>query len=210
MVSPIHHLGPANMTAMSFLDAAWFRDQRGIVLAGMLDALRMGRGTGLRRRAMLGALLAALVVSTLCSLLIQMWMAYRGGALSFYSYLSQGNPIWGGVWGGASTEFNNNYSWSYRAAYNPQTVNNRRTRGGPLTLNRPGYELTTSFDTDSKKKLFYFVSFDDYTTEPVKSSFGYHVIKVLERDPHHTLSDSEISSIKSKKYQDWFTAAKQS
>jgi hypothetical protein len=95
MVSPIHHLGPANMTAMAFMDAAWFRDQRGLVLGGMLDALRVGRGTGLRRRAMLGALVAALVVSTLCSLLIQMWMPYRGGALSFYSYLSQGNPIWG-------------------------------------------------------------------------------------------------------------------
>src|SRR5204863_9130427 len=49
-----------------------------------------------------------------------------------------------------------------------------------------------------------------YTTEPVKTSFGYHVIKVLERDPHRLLTESEISAMKSKKYQDWFTAAKQS
>ena len=99
----------------------------------------------------------------------------------FASYDFQGNPIWGGVWGGASTEYINNYSWSYRAAYNPQTVNNRRTRGGPLTLNRPGYELTTSFDTDSKKKLFYFVSFDDYTTE--SNSVDWYVSPGVEWKP---------------------------
>jgi hypothetical protein len=95
LVSPIHHLGPANMTAMGFLDASWFRDQRSLVMGGMLDALRVGRGAGLKRRAMLGALVAALVLSTLCSYVFQLWLPYRRGALLFYAYLEQGNPIWG-------------------------------------------------------------------------------------------------------------------
>jgi hypothetical protein len=95
MITPVYHLGPANMTAMSFMDAAWFRDQRSLVLAGMLDALRMGRGTGVRRRTMLGALVAALLLSALCSILFQIWLPYRRGALEFYGYLFQGNPIWG-------------------------------------------------------------------------------------------------------------------
>src|SRR5260370_24326349 len=32
MVSPVYHLGAANMTAMSFMDSAWFRDQRSLGL----------------------------------------------------------------------------------------------------------------------------------------------------------------------------------
>jgi hypothetical protein len=95
MVSPIQGLGIPNMTAMAFMDAAWFRDQRSLVLSGFLDALALGRWTGLRRRALLGSLVAALVLATLCSLLIQIWLPYRRGALGFYDYLFQGNPIWG-------------------------------------------------------------------------------------------------------------------
>lgn len=95
MASPIQGVGISNMTAMAFMDAAWFRDQRGLVFAGILDTLALGRRTGLKRRAMLGSLVAALLLATACSLLIQIWLPYRKGALGFYSYLFQGNPIWG-------------------------------------------------------------------------------------------------------------------
>jgi parvulin-like peptidyl-prolyl isomerase len=47
-----------------------------------------------------------------------------------------------------------------------------------------------------------------YSTTPVHTSFGYHIIKVLERDPHHPLTDTEISTAKTKAYQDWFTKVK--
>jgi hypothetical protein len=95
MVSPIHTLGTSNMTAMAFMDAAWFRDQRSLVLSGLLDALRVGHGAGTRRRAMLGAFVGALLLSTLCSFVLQLWLPYRRGALQFYDYLFQGNPVWG-------------------------------------------------------------------------------------------------------------------
>jgi hypothetical protein len=95
MIRPIHFLGPANMTAMAFMDAAWFRDQRSMVFAGVLDAMRIGRGTGVRRRAMLGALVLSLLLATACGIVIQLWLPYRQGALQFYGYLFQGNPIWG-------------------------------------------------------------------------------------------------------------------
>jgi hypothetical protein len=95
MVQPIHMIGPANITAMAFLDAAWFRDQRSLVLGGLLDAVRIGYGTGLKRRSMLGAFVAALVVATACSFAFQLWLPYRRGALQFYGYLFQGNPVWG-------------------------------------------------------------------------------------------------------------------
>ncbi len=80
----------------------------------------------------------------------------------FASYDFQGNPVWGGAWAEGATEFSNNYSWNYSVAFNPQTVNTRRTRGGPLTLNRPGYEAYTYFDTDSKARLFYFAEIYSY------------------------------------------------
>jgi hypothetical protein len=76
------------------------------------------------------------------------------GAL-FASYDFDGNPVSGGAYLTGSTEFTNDYSWSYHAGYYPQTVNVRATRGGPRMLNRPAFELGTYFDTDSRSKLFY-------------------------------------------------------
>ncbi len=77
----------------------------------------------------------------------------------------QGNVISAGVWAQGSTEFSNNYSWNYHAGFNPRTLSNRRTRGGPLTINRPGYSGGTYFDTDGKSKLFYFFEIDGGRSE---------------------------------------------
>jgi hypothetical protein len=51
------------------------------------------------------------------------------GAL-FTSFDMDGNRQVAGVWAQGSTEFRNNYSWNYRAAFNPGSISNRRTRGG--------------------------------------------------------------------------------
>ena len=75
----------------------------------------------------------------------------------FSSWDFDGNHMNGGFWGQGSTEFSNNFSWSYHAAYFPPTTNVRRTRGGPRSLNMPAYELATYFDTDGKSRLFYFI-----------------------------------------------------
>jgi hypothetical protein len=80
----------------------------------------------------------------------------------FSSFDFSGNRTWGGAYLTGSTEFRNNYSWSYNGAYNPQSLNARRTRGGPLMINRPGYQLGTYFDTDNKSKLFYFIDTGTY------------------------------------------------
>jgi hypothetical protein len=100
----------------------------------------------------------------------------------FASYDLQGNPLWGGVWASGFTEFSNNYSWNYNVAYNPQTVNNRRTRGGPLTLNKPGYELSTYIDTDGKAKLFYYFETYFYRV-PQADSYNWSVDPGVEWKP---------------------------
>ena len=100
----------------------------------------------------------------------------------FASYDFQGNPIWGGVWASGFTEFSNNFSFNYSTAYNPQTVNNRRTRGGPLTLNLPGYEGYLYFDTDGKAKRFYYLELYGYNV-PEAHSYNWSVNPGFEWKP---------------------------
>lgn len=47
-----------------------------------------------------------------------------------------------------------------------------------------------------------------YTKQPVQSTFGWHVIKVLERDPKRALTESEITTAKTNAYQKWFDGKK--
>src|SRR5439155_17538489 len=48
----------------------------------------------------------------------------------------------------------------------------------------------------------------EYTKTAVKTSFGYHVIKVLARDPKRPLTQDKIDSAKNNVYQDWLYARK--
>jgi parvulin-like peptidyl-prolyl isomerase len=44
------------------------------------------------------------------------------------------------------------------------------------------------------------------TSEPVKSSFGYHIINVIERDPNRALDEASLESKKSSALDHWLTA----
>ena len=94
----------------------------------------------------------------------------------------QGNVTWAGAWGGGFTEFANNHSFEYKFAYNPETVNPRRTRGGPLTLNKPGFETYLYYDTDGKAKLFYFLETYSYS-QPENDSYEWNVFPGVEWKP---------------------------
>jgi len=80
----------------------------------------------------------------------------------FASYNFDGDPIWGGIWSAGDITFLNNWSLNPRIAYNPQTVNDRRTRGGPVSLNPPGVEIGTYAETNSKSKFYYYIDTDGY------------------------------------------------
>lgn len=51
-------------------------------------------------------------------------------------------------------------SWNY--CYNPATINNRRTRGGPLSINPAGWQVNLSANSDDRKSLVGNVSFFSY------------------------------------------------
>lgn len=77
-----------------------------------------------------------------------------------------GNMIWMGVWQFGYFELLNYYSFNYSFAYNPETVNNNRTRGGPLTLNRPGWEVNFFLNSDSRKAWVFGLGTFGYSRGP--------------------------------------------
>ena len=76
--------------------------------------------------------------------------AETGGAL-FANYDWDGNINWAGGFNFGYVEFKNYFWINWNLAYNPWTVNNRRTRGGPLTLTPPGYQFGIDAGTDGRK-----------------------------------------------------------
>src|SRR3989449_7454652 len=73
----------------------------------------------------------------------------------FRNYDWDGNINWSGVFGEGSFQLKNFYWLYWDVAYNPWTVNNRRTRGGPLTRNPPGYQVDLSMHSDSRRAWVY-------------------------------------------------------
>jgi len=69
----------------------------------------------------------------------------------FRNYDWDGDVTWTGVFHEGSVLFLNYYSINWDVAYNPSTLNDRLTRGGPLALNRPGYQADVSLGSDSRK-----------------------------------------------------------
>jgi len=73
------------------------------------------------------------------------------------------NVTWAGFFADAFIQFLNYYSIDIMYAYNPETKNNRLTRGGPLTISPPGWELNIQAQSDDRKPLTFGVSTGGYT-----------------------------------------------
>jgi hypothetical protein len=69
----------------------------------------------------------------------------------FQSLDFEGNSIWRGVFGVGEFQLLNYMDLDAVVAYNPQTVNLFRTRGGPSTLNPPGWETNLQYESDDRK-----------------------------------------------------------
>ncbi len=87
--------------------------------------------------------------------------AESGGAI-YQNFDYDGNVTWRGVFEYGNLQFLNYYSFNWNVAYNPETFNDRRTRGGPLTLNPSGYQLNLDVTTDSRKSFEAEVSWFTY------------------------------------------------
>ena len=71
----------------------------------------------------------------------------------FQSYDFGGNRIWDGELVSLQGTFRNFWQFNTMFAYNPETLSNSRTRGGPLTVTPYGYQIDTMLSTDSRRPI---------------------------------------------------------
>ncbi|TMQ72478.1 MAG: hypothetical protein E6K80_02695, partial [Candidatus Eisenbacteria bacterium] len=100
----------------------------------------------------------------------------------FSSFDFAGDRTWGGVFLAGSTVFSNNYNENYNFAYNPQSISSRRSRGGPLMVNKPGFQLGNTFTTDSNHKLYWVLDTGTYMN-PDPGSFDHWINPSIEVKP---------------------------
>lgn len=109
----------------------------------------------------------------------------EAGAAVFQNYDFGGTKTWEGIFHFGYIQLLNYYSINWDLAYNPQTLNNNRTRGGPLTINPGGYQADLSFSSDTRKD--WVVSFGGGTYQG-KPSYQWFINAGLEIRPLANIS----------------------
>ncbi len=110
-----------------------------------------------------------------------------GGAL-FRNYDYDGNITWEGIFHFGNIRFLNYYSINWNLAYNPETINNRKTRGGPLTINYPGYQANAFLSSDSRKDIIIGAGF--FTYQEINNSYNWDFNSSVEFRPSSNVSIS--------------------
>ncbi|MBN1348582.1 carbohydrate binding family 9 domain-containing protein [candidate division KSB1 bacterium] len=104
----------------------------------------------------------------------------------FQSYDYDMNSVWRGIFHLGWFRFVNYYTLEYMLAYNPETINNSRTRGGPLTLNPPGWEVDLLLESDDRKAWVFNLSFCNYSKG--KNNWEIELEPMLEWKPRSNVS----------------------
>jgi len=71
----------------------------------------------------------------------------------FRNYDFGGNKIWDGILLIAEGQFLNYWDFNSMVAYNPKTMSNRLTRGGPLALIPEGFQIDFGMSSDGRKPV---------------------------------------------------------
>ncbi len=96
-----------------------------------------------------------------------------GGIVAgFQNFDFDGNVTWKGIFFDSWIQMLNYYYIEIWGAYNPETINNRRTRGGPLTLNHRGYQANLYANSDSKQQIVLNTYFNAYLGDDSKNWNG--------------------------------------
>jgi hypothetical protein len=81
--------------------------------------------------------------------------SWRLNLAGFRSYNFGGDVTWTGFFLTGLYELKNFSTGRWFVAYNPSTLSDRRTRGGPLMINQPGVEWDFQLDSDPNKRWVY-------------------------------------------------------
>jgi hypothetical protein len=71
----------------------------------------------------------------------------------FRNYDFAGNKIWDGLLASFQGQFINYWDFNLMCAYNPRSISNNLTRGGPLAERLAGYQIDLSLSTDGRKAV---------------------------------------------------------
>ena len=85
----------------------------------------------------------------------RLFRSWRLNLAGFRSYNYGGDVTWTGLFLTGLYELRNFSTGRWFVAYNPSTLSDRRTRGGPLMVNQPGVEWEFSLDSDPNKRWIY-------------------------------------------------------
>jgi len=86
LVVPRRALGARNLVPLAFLDAVFFRDMRGLFLAGFLDDQKLAKGLRVQPRRLVVPVLIAIAVAYIGGTLSQLHLNYRMGNITLYGY----------------------------------------------------------------------------------------------------------------------------
>ena len=92
IAAPPHTLGMGNLTLISFFDSMFLRDQRGLLLTGFLDALRISDTGKIPRRSLIAPLGIAVCVSLIVAVGLNSLLPYHIGALNMDHWMEQEGP----------------------------------------------------------------------------------------------------------------------
>ena len=81
--------------------------------------------------------------------------SWRLNLAGFRSYNFGGDVTWTGLFLTGLYELRNFSTGQWFVAYNPRTLSDRRSRGGPLMVNQPGVEWDFQLDSDPNKRWIY-------------------------------------------------------
>lgn len=88
-----HSLGGRNLTALTFLDAVFTRDLRGILLSSFLDDQKIAETLRFKQRHLLVALVLAILAGLVCAIYFSLTTIYRHGNITLYTYPNS-NALW--------------------------------------------------------------------------------------------------------------------
>jgi hypothetical protein len=109
------------------------------------------------------------------------------GAAIFQNYDFGGNKTWEGIYQFGYIQFLNYYGINWDWAFNPQTLNNTLTRGGPLTINPGGYQVDLSMSSDGRKNWVFSLGGGTYQGKP---SYQWYTNAEIEVRPLPNISFS--------------------
>jgi hypothetical protein len=85
----------------------------------------------------------------------RLFRSWRINLAGFRSYNFGGDVTWTGLFLTGLYELRNFSTGRWFLAYNPSTLSDRRSRGGPLMVNQPGVEWDFQLDSDPNKRWMY-------------------------------------------------------